>query len=411
MDSQSTSSSADDTDVNLCRICTSNTTETDTERVVNVGLKGKETLKKISSERRDNLFTTLNLSESLFVHASCRSNYINKINVAAAKRKAQVENAVKLSPVKRKLRKSSSSSDASNLSNTFDWEGNCLICGLEANIEKEKKKRCDRRKIICQIESTDFVSNILKILTPLTDDYHREIFKRISSVIDLITLAAKYHKECYTKLINDHNKKSKEPTAKYTDKIDKAMEEIYNFMLSSDECQFSITQLMEAVKVSDIIRHEDTIKNRLKSRFSDQIVISSRLGGTTYVCFSKNLYDILTDAWYKRRAKTVEEEETRLIDSASELIRRKIRNTICRMNEYPASDQVFTDVNKNIPPHLLRFLNNIIYKDKEQTASNENWYSKKISAIAHAIMSAARPKSFLSPLQLATGATFYRKFG
>ena len=101
MDSQSTSSSADDTDVNLCRICTSNTTE----RVVNVGLKGKETLKKISSERCDNLFTTLNLSESLFVHASCRSNYINKINVAAAKRKAQVENAVKLSPVKRKLRK------------------------------------------------------------------------------------------------------------------------------------------------------------------------------------------------------------------------------------------------------------------------------------------------------------------
>ena len=71
-------------------------------------------------------------------------------------------------------------------------------------------------------------------------------------------------------------------------------------MLSSDECQFSITQLMEAVKVSDIIHHEDTIKNRLKSRFSHQIVISSRLGGTTYICFSKNLYDILTDAWYKR---------------------------------------------------------------------------------------------------------------
>lgn len=36
---------------------------------------------------------------------------------------------------------------------------------------------------------------------------------------------------------------------------------------------------------------------------------------------------------------------------------------------------------------------------------------KKITSIAHAIMSSARPKSFISPLQLATGATLYRKFG
>lgn len=81
------------------------------------------------------------------------------------------------------------------------------------------------------------------------------------------------------------------------------------------------------------------------------------------------------------------------------------------MDEYPASDKMFDDMDKNIPSHLLRFLNNIIYKDKEQSDNNNKNYSKKISSIAHAIMSSARPKSFISPLQLAVGATFYRKFG
>lgn len=36
---------------------------------------------------------------------------------------------------------------------------------------------------------------------------------------------------------------------------------------------------------------------------------------------------------------------------------------------------------------------------------------KKIFYIAHAIMSAVRLKSFIFPLQLAVGLTFYRKFG
>lgn len=155
-------------------------------------------------------------------------------------------------------------------------------------------------------------------------------------------------------------------------------------------------------KKSDIIPSVETIKSRLKNRFSDQIVISSRMGGTTYVCFSNNLYDILTDSWYNRREKSLKEEENRLNDSAAELIRRKIRSTICRIDEYPASYKVFNNINEDIPPLLIRFLNNVIYKHKEQTDRNEKCYSRKISSTAHAIMSAARPNSFLSPSQLST---------
>ncbi|KYN27393.1 hypothetical protein ALC57_03223 [Trachymyrmex cornetzi] len=182
-------------------------------------------------------------------------------------------------------------------------------------------------------------------------------------------------------------------------------------MLSSQDCQFTITQLKEAVQFLDIIPTENIIKQRLKSRFSDQIVFSSRMGGVTYVCFANNLYDILTDAWYNNRKQSIEEQEDRLIVSAAELVCRKIRCTICRTNEYTASDKVFDNIDGNIPSHLLQFLQHVIYKDKKQNDSNNIWYSRRISSIAHAIMSAARPKTFISPLQLAVGSTMHRKFG
>lgn len=122
---------------------------------------------------------------------------------------------------------------------------------------------------------------------------------------------------------------------------------------------------------------ENTIKQRLKVRFFDQILFSSRMDGMTYVNLANNLYDILTDAWYNNRKQTIEEEEKRLIDSASKLIRRKIRSKISRLNEYPASDNIFDKIDEIIPPLLLRFLQNIICKDKKQNARNNIWYSRK----------------------------------
>lgn len=146
--------------------------------------------------------------------------------------------------------------------------------------------------------------------------------------------------------------------------------------------------------MEDVFLDEKTVKNRLKENFSDQVVFSSRMGGVTYVCFSNNLYDI---AWRNRNiARTIEEEENDLIDSAAELICRKIRATIYNLNEYLASDQTLSNVNENIPPKLMRFLNHVIYKDKEQTAANEKWFSRRILSIVHAIIALLVQKVFFS---------------
>lgn len=103
MEKPNTSSSTDHNDQNLCSICSMSTSE----KLVNVTAKGKETLKKTSIERRDNLFNTLTDSDTVWVHHSCRSNYIHKISVSASKRR---QSTLTVSPVKRKLRRSSSCS-------------------------------------------------------------------------------------------------------------------------------------------------------------------------------------------------------------------------------------------------------------------------------------------------------------
>lgn len=104
------------------------------------------------------------------------------------------------------------------------------------------------------------------------------MYQRISSVMDLLTVNAKYHEGCYKKLLNYHVKETKEPKIVYTDKIDQTMELIYNFLLSSEDCQFTMAQLLEVVKNCDVIPSEKTIKSRLQNRFSDQIIFSSKMG-------------------------------------------------------------------------------------------------------------------------------------
>ena len=132
--------------------------------------------------------TTITDSDTVLVHNTCRSNYIHKMTVAASKRKSLPTLTVR--STKRKLRRSSSCSsvEMESVDGSCDWEDNCLICRCEANIEKEKKYPINRRKRITLVQSSDFQTNSLKILSSLNDDAHREIFKRISGARDVIIL-------------------------------------------------------------------------------------------------------------------------------------------------------------------------------------------------------------------------------
>lgn len=116
------------------------------ERLVKVGVKGKRTLKQSSIERLDNLFANLDFSNEVFIHESCRCEYIKKSNVEAAKRRAESLRTENISPVKRKLRKSSSSStlDESFDNSDFKWDINCLFCKKTVIVAEEKNIVCNK---------------------------------------------------------------------------------------------------------------------------------------------------------------------------------------------------------------------------------------------------------------------------
>lgn len=165
MDEASTSSS---TDEKLCRICSLNTSE----KLVLVTSKGKDSLKAASKERRDKLFSNIDNSENVYVHHTCRVAYIHKENVDVARKRANAKDT--LSPTKKKLRRSSSSSveSASDVSTTFfDWGRNCFICENEASALKEKKKAFLSRRKIHSIRTLDAIQNFAKMLIRYIERY------------------------------------------------------------------------------------------------------------------------------------------------------------------------------------------------------------------------------------------------
>lgn len=85
-----------------------------------------------------------------------------------------------------------------------------------------------------------------------------------------------------------------------------------------------------------------------------------------------------------------------------------IRSQVYETNQYPSSDNFLQDVNTVVPESLNTFLQTVILKNKR--VSLQKWQTK-CTALPHSIISAVRPRSFLSPLQVGIGAFLYKKFG
>lgn len=130
---------------------------------------------------------------------------------------------------------------------------------------------------------------MLKFIAIQKDDYYREMHKRISDVIDLQTLGAKYHADCL-KLLH----KSMEQTdvqkkiSPLILKIDAAMEEIYKYIEENEDCQFTMLELKNII-TTDHIPDEKTIRKRIIDRNHDDIVISCKFGANTIICTVKNV--------------------------------------------------------------------------------------------------------------------------
>lgn len=113
----------------------------------------------------------------------------------------------------------------------------------------------------------------------------------------------------------------------------------------------------------------------------------------TVACFRGSGLKLI-NTWYTERAVNKKDERMRIVETAAAIIREDIKTTAYSRTDYPDLKN-FTDGAENLVPEILRvLLMTIIMKNKKgRTKGIDN----KRTAIAHSVISATRPRSFISP--------------
>lgn len=132
-------------------------------------------------------------------------------------------------------------------------------------------------------------------------------------------------------------------------------------------------QELKNIVTTEYIHDDKTIKTRLTSHYGDNIVLSSKFGSNTLICFKKKHCDILSKKWYCKKSNNIE-EEFRILQAAGKIIRRHIRSHIYCNENYSASDKMFADIDEYIPKSLHFLLSEIILNDKKSKPENMPYY-------------------------------------
>lgn len=331
--------------------------------------KGIKTLIAKSKQKQDNKWKNLESLTELIVHESCRMSYF--------------------------LAKKTVLPVADKPMASFNFGSNCFLCALPCDLSVKKLLRIVateqlQHRIECCIEERG-------------DEWSKVIRERIQS-INLLRIGAKYHKSCYNQFAYV-SKNHDMGRPKLTERED-AFQNVCNYMEQSDECQFSLKELMD--KMGDMAIGPKAFKQRLINKYKQDILIIHHKGKPTFVCFRNTGYKILTESWYKSRATTEKDERLRVIRAAADIIREDIRSKVYETSVYPPPAELLYTVEDDIPESLQMFLDNVLLKGKK---NREEKLTTKRDSIAHAIISAVRPRSFTSSILLSTGIYLTRKFG
>ena len=185
------------------------------------------------------------------------------------------------------------------------------------------------------------------------------------------------------------------------------MNAIYEYICNSEECLFTLTDFLDEIRLKKLFEPDiRTIKAHLEKKYGQNIVISSRQKKETLICLLVNVHTPFETAF----KNPMTEIETRdfYLKKAIEIVRSEVANVKSDMNTYPAHNEILKNLNDHVPKSLIDFVEGIVLFKKSGTL---NSYKLKCTSIAHAIVSAARPRQFLSPLQTTLAVSLHRKYG
>lgn len=377
-----------------CFICGESLREGD---VVLVKEKGVQTLRASSAalKNRDNECLLRRVTE-ICVHSACQKRYNHPKVIAAAVKRGETD-------VKGRTTRGSSEQ--------FIFRENCFLCGERITaefIEAQKRKRPDKRNSVITVEKMTLNKTILQAAEKRGDEWGMKIKERLTEDTDLVALDARYHLFCQRQLYRPVTTPGGSRGHRDFSSIDEAMECIYAYLEThGDECQFSLSQLIEEIKGE--VPDRRTIKNRLFAKYGDDILIAEMKNKENVVCFKNTGYKVLTNEWYEQTSKLdPQQERMSVVRAAADIVREDIRSQVYNTSEFMPSNDFLQDVDSVIPETLKVFLETLILKQKRGIL---DVYRRKCVALAHSIIASVRPRSFVSSLLHGVGTYLYHKFG
>ena len=290
----------------------------------------------------------------------------------------------------------------------FDFKNSCLFCSDVCDVAIEKKKKVNMRRNIWEVRVLHLKEKISDFAKERNDEIGDKIFKRVNSVLCLVAEEARYHENCYSTFFS--NKPSSLKRGRPKDKnMDCAFENLCRYIDEAEECQFTLKELMkiseENMAESSSVT-EKTLKNKLMHVYGDGVMFFQMHKRSPLVCFRGSELK-LVNSWYTDREKTEKDERLRIVKAAATIIHQDIRTTPYNTTNYPDVTEIMKDADDAVPETLHTFLQ-LIQKNKK---GDKEKVEKKCTAIAHAIIAATRPRSFMSSLLLGLSEYLFRKTG
>lgn len=350
-----------------------------------------ETIRKASRIRQDNAEVLFKGKTTVQLHVGCRNFYTKH-----PKPPTQDPEDV--------CRSRSQSGEA-----VFNFKEQCFLCAKTVDVYHPD------RKPWCQVTFIKFIFTIRKYASARNDDWGKKVELRLSGVSDLVAVEGRYHVQCYDYFkrpgscipgIAQNLGKKEDPKKKCA--FEFLCQELEK---ESVDCQFTLKSLKHIMEKhgSGEVYSEKHLKSKLSKKYGDAITFTELTGERCVVCFTGVAHRILNDSWYREKCSDPEEEKVRIISTAAKLIQRDIKLRAYDDTVYPSVEDMTTGGQDLIPKSLQIFLEGVVCDTNAKKSDPTR--KRKIMSIAHSIVSAVRPRYFLSPLHICLSVALHRRCG
>lgn len=155
--------------------------------------------------------------------------------------------------------------------------------------------------------------------------------------------------------------------------------------------------------------HDKYVRKLILEHFGSNVTYSANTKISLF-SFKDAVNDILTDKWYSDRKESAEDEKTRILKAAAQILRDDIQLKVYDMTEYPSFDEMEGNC-LDLVPLSLRNFTEYLTERKRRSDESQSKLQKKQMFLNEMIVSMCRPRSFISPMQLGLSVYFHRKFG